>query len=146
MKTLLPFLLLLAVLTTGRVARADEAADKAQLIELEKRSAASIVSGDFQALGSIFAEEWKVVGPDGQVLSRQQVFEQLKSTDLKFTSYEVSDLDVHIFGDTAIVIGHGNPHGEARGEKFELNEIFSDTFIRVGGQWRCILSHSSEKQ
>jgi ketosteroid isomerase-like protein len=136
---------LLALLMIPRVVRADEAADKAQLIELEKRSAAAIVSGDFQALGSIFAEEWQVVGPDGQVLSRQQVFEQLKGTELKFTSYDISDLQVRIFGDTAIVIGRGNPHGEARGEKFELNEVFSDTFIRVGGTWRCILSHSSEK-
>ena len=136
----------LAVFTNAPIARADEAADKTQLIELEKRSAAALISGDFQALGSIFAEEWKVVGPDGQVLTRQQVFEQLRGTDLKFTSYDISELDVHIFGDTAIVIGHGNPHGETRGEKFELNEVFSDTFIRVGGQWRCILSHSSEKQ
>src|SRR5689334_12946847 len=100
------FLLPIVVLLAGSIARADEAADKAQVIELEKRSAAALVSGDFQALGSIFAEEWKVVGPDGQLLSRQQVFEQLKGSDLKFTSYDISDLDVHIFGDTAIVIGH----------------------------------------
>jgi hypothetical protein len=52
-------------------------------------------------------------------------------------------MEIRIFGDTAVVIGHGNPHGEYHGEKFEEKEVFSDTFVRVGGQWRCILSHSS---
>src|SRR5882724_6326513 len=120
---------LLAVLLIGRVARADEAADKEQIRELEKRSSMALVNGDFQALGSYFAEEWMVVGPDGQVMSRQQVFTLLKSGDLKFTSYELGELDVRVFGDTAIVVGHGNPHGESRGEKFEENEVFTDTFI-----------------
>ena len=140
------FLLLgiLAMFVTGRIARADDAADQAQVRDIEKRSAAALISGDFQALGSFFSEEWKVVGPDGQVLTRPQVFAQLQSGELKFTSYELGGMDVRVFGDTAIVVGHGNPHGEFRGEKFEEKEIFTDTFIRVGGQWRCILSHSSE--
>lgn len=94
-------------------------------------------------LGSIFAEEWTLVSDDGQVLSRQQIFGQLRNGDLRFTSYALGDLDLRIFGDTAIVIGRGAPHGEYRGERFETNELFTDTFIRVGGQWRCILSHTS---
>lgn len=135
-------LTLLAVLLAGRVARADDAADKAQLQEIEKRSAASLVSGDFQALGGIFAEEWTLVS-DGQVMSREQIFAQLKNGDLKFSSYDLGALDIRVFGDTAVVIGRGNPHGEYRGQKFEEAEVFTDTFIRVGGQWRCILSHSA---
>lgn len=136
---------ILAVMMIGHVARADEATDKEQVRGLEKSCATALLAGDFQTLGSIFAEEWMVVGQDGQVMSRQQVFAVLKSGDLKFTSYELGEMDVRIFGDTAVVIGHGNPHGEARGEKFEEKEIFTDTFVRVGGKWRCVLSHSSEE-
>ena len=142
MKKLL-LLALFTVLLLCRVASADEAADKEQIQEIEKRCAAALVSGDFQALGGIFAEEWMLVGGEGQVMSRQQIFGQLRSGDLKFSSYAMGELDVRIFGDTAVVIGHGNPHGEYHGEKFEESEIFTDTFIRVGGRWRCILSHSS---
>ncbi|MEP6669558.1 MAG: nuclear transport factor 2 family protein [Chthoniobacter sp.] len=144
MKSLFPLLVLLAVLTSGQIARADEAADKEELRAIEKRSTASLVSGDFQALGSIFAEEWMLVSPDGKVVSREAIFKQLTSGDLKFSSYELGEMEIRVFGDTAVVVGHGNPHGEYKGEKFEEDEVFSDTFIRVGGRWRCILSHSSE--
>ncbi|MEI9896354.1 MAG: nuclear transport factor 2 family protein [Chthoniobacter sp.] len=118
--------------------------DKAELRDIQKRCSAALLSGDFQALGAIFAEEWMLVGPDGQVMSREQIFQQLNGGDLKFTSYEMGEMEIRIFGDTAVVVGHANPHGEYKGEKFEENEVFSDTFIRVGGRWRCILSHSSE--
>jgi ketosteroid isomerase-like protein len=144
MKTLLSLLALLAVFTTSPIARADEAADKAQITEIEKQSAAALVSGDLQALGSIFAEEWILVGPAGEVMSRQKIFGELRSGDLKFSAYELGEMEIRIFGDTAVVVGRGNPHGEWHGEKFEEKEVFSDTFVRVGGKWRCVMSHSSE--
>jgi ketosteroid isomerase-like protein len=144
MTKFLPLVALLAVFTAAPFARGDEAADKAQITELEKQSASALVSSDFQALGSIMAEEWVLVGPAGEVLSRQQIFGQLRSGDLKFSSYELGQMDIRIFGDTAVVIGHGNPRGVWHGEKFEEKEVFSDTFVRVGGKWRCVLSHSSE--
>ena len=142
MRKLLLVFPLLAVLLVGQVARADRASDTAQLQEIEKRCATSLVNSDFKALGEIFADEWTLVS-DGQVISREQIFAQLKSGDLKFNAYELGELNVRIFGDTAIVIGRGSPHGEYRGQKFEEAEVFTDTFIRVGDGWRCILSHSS---
>lgn len=139
-----PFLVLILflVLLVGQAARADQAADRAQLQEIEKRCAVSLVNGDFKALGDIFAEEWMLVS-DGQVLSREQIFAQLKKGELQFSAYELGELNVRVFGDTAVVIGRGNPHGEYRGQKFEEAEVFTDTFIRVGNGWRCVLSHSS---
>ena len=74
MKTLLPFLLILAMFTTCPIVRADEAADKAQVRELEKNCSAALVKGDFDALKEIFAEDWVLVGPDGQLMSREQIF------------------------------------------------------------------------
>lgn len=142
MRKLLLVLPLLAILLVGQMARADRASDRAQLQEIEKRCATSLVNSDFKALGEIFADEWTLVS-DGQVISREQIFAQLKSGDLKFNAYELGELNVRIFGDTAIVIGRGSPHGEYHGQKFEEAEVFTDTFIRAGDGWRCILSHSS---
>ncbi|HSI10938.1 MAG TPA: nuclear transport factor 2 family protein, partial [Chthoniobacter sp.] len=134
----------LTVFTAAPGARADEATDKAQLTEIEKQSATALVSADFQLLGSIFAEDWILVGPAGEVMTRRFIFEQLRSGDLKFTGYELGDMEIRIFGDTAVVVGRGTPRGEWNGQKFEEKEVFSDTFTRVGGKWRCVMSHSSE--
>ena len=143
MKAFLSLLALLAVFTASPFARGDEAADKAQLAEIEKQSAAALVSGDMQALESLFAERWILVGQSGEVMTRKFIFGQLRSGDLKFTGYDLGDMEIRIFGDTAVVVGRGTPRGEWNGQKFEEKEVFSDTFTRVDGKWRCVMSHSS---
>lgn len=144
MKNFLFAAVLLSLSMIGRVACADEATDKAQLREIETRTAAALVNANFQALGSVFAEEWTLIGSEGQILTRQQIFEHLRSGELKFSAYELGEMDIRIFGDTAVIVGHGNSHGEFKGEKFEQDEVYSDTFIRVGEKWRCVLTHSSQ--
>jgi hypothetical protein len=144
MKTIFSLLALFAVSMASPMARGDEAADKAQLTEIEKKSAAALVSGDYQALGAIFAEGWILVGPAGEVMSRQTIFDQLHSGGLKFSAYELGQMEIRIFGDTAVVVGRAEPHGEWNGQQFADKEVFSDTFARVDGKWRCVMSHSSE--
>ena len=133
-------------LTSLALTRADEAADKDQLRNLEKTCAAALVKGDHQRRwASIFANDWVIVDGSGQTHPREEIFKSLSSGDLKFISYELGEMEVRIVGDTAVVIGHGHPRGQMNGEAFEENEVFTDTFARVhGGKWRCILSHSTE--
>jgi ketosteroid isomerase-like protein len=144
MKQLFLLILPLALMCAAPVVRADEAADQDAIKSLEKRCAAALVSGDFKVLESIFSEGWLLVVADGHTMTRDEVLADLHAGNLKFTSYELGEIEVRLFGNTAIAVGHGHPHGELRGEKFVENEVFSDTFVRQNGQWHCILSHSSE--
>jgi len=143
MKTSFFLLAVLAVLFAGPALRADDASDKAEVRAIEKACAAALLKGDFAALGEIFAPEWAIVDPAGQVSTREQIFQMLKGGDLKFTSYELGEMDIRLYGNTAVVIGHGHPQGEWHGERFEEDEVFSDTFVRVDGKWRCVLTHDS---
>ena len=144
MKIFLPLLAALAVLSATPSIHADEAADKAQILDLEKTCAAAVVKGDFAALKEVFTEDWVLVDSAGQNTSREQIFASLNSGDLKFAAYELGEMNVRVIGDTAVVVGHGHPRGMLRGEFFDENEVFTDTFARIGGKWRCILSHSTE--
>jgi ketosteroid isomerase-like protein len=121
---------------------ADEAADKEQVRALEKSCVAALLKGDPQPLAEIFAEDWILVDAAGQTHKRDEIFKTLSDGELKFFAYELRDMDIHVIGDTAVVIGHGHPRGQIHGEMFEENEVFTDTFARIGGKWRCILSHS----
>jgi ketosteroid isomerase-like protein len=103
---------------------------------------AALLKGDQQPLGEIFAEDWLLVDGAGQTHKRDEIFKSLSSGELKFFAYDLGDMDIRIVGDTAVVIGHGHPRGQIHGEMFEENEVFTDTFARINGKWRCVLSHS----
>ena len=144
MKTLSILMATSAFLLPMFSARADQTADQAELLRLEKVGAAAIVAGDLKALGEFFATDWKIVDSAASMMDRAQLFKLMGEGSLKFASYEESDLQVRIYGDAAVVIGTGESKGQWKGESFGSKERFTDVFVRQDGKWRCVSTHTSD--
>jgi ketosteroid isomerase-like protein len=71
------------------------------------------------------------------------VFSFLKSGDLKLDSIKLSDMQVHIYGDAAVVVGSSTQAGTFLGTPLASNIIFTDTFIKQNGKWKAVASHRS---
>ncbi len=142
MRKLRHVLIALLMLATGLPARADLDADKEQLRDLEMRCAVALVEGNVQWLASFYDEDWILIGSDGQRFTRKKTLAQLASGALKWRSCVMSEWDIRVFGDTAIVIYKATLLGEVQGAKIEETELCTDSFVRVGDQWRCVHSHN----
>ena len=144
MKTMPALLTALVLLLSVCGVRADEAADKAELVRVEHATAAALVAHDAKALTTLLAADWRIVTADASVMTREALLKVLDAGTLKFESYKISDLDVRLYGDAAVVIGHGNSKMEWKGEPIAGREIFTDVFIRRDGKWQCVSSHSCD--
>ena len=60
---------------------------------------------DFDALSKLYADEYVLVRPDGSVLSKKEVLRDLQEGGLKFTSIEIANVNVRIYGQTALLTG-----------------------------------------
>jgi len=143
MKTRPTLLLLLALLLAVVGARADEAADKKEVLRLAEQFADAIEKNDATAVGHALAEDWTIVLGNGELMSREQLLKAISGGKLKFSKYDVSSLQVRLEGDAAIVIGIGESEGQWEGTSFKERERFTDVFLRKDGKWRCVSSHSS---
>lgn len=143
MKTHRLFLTLTAFFLCAVAARADEAADKAELLKMEKEFAALLNRNDVAAIETALAPEWKMVGSQGVVVDRAELVEWFKSGKLKIENYETSGHEVRVHGDAAVVTGVDRSKGKWDGESFDLRERFSDFYVRKGGKWICVWMHSS---
>jgi ketosteroid isomerase-like protein len=56
---------------------------------------------------------------------------------------ESHDLEVRVYGDTAVVTSRGVSGGKYQGQAFREVERSSCVFVREDGQWRCVLTHLS---
>ena len=65
----------------------------------------SLIDQDFDALAVLYANDYMLVRSDGSVLNKESVLRDLKSGGLTFTSIELVDEEVRIYGETAIVTG-----------------------------------------
>lgn len=103
----------------------------------------AMVANDPDAIGRYMADDWAIVGPDGSVGGKARFLELVRSGALAHDVMESHELDVRVYGDTAVVIGRGVSGGVYRGEPFHLVERVSSVFRRTASGWACVLTHLS---
>jgi len=125
-----------------RAVQTSEAATQA-LITVENNWVDALVKSDMTALDSIFADTYVDTDEHSHRGSKQDMFSFLKSGDLKLDSIKLSDMQVQIYGDAAVVVGSSTQAGSFLGGPVAEKIIFTDTFVKQNGKWRAVASHRS---
>lgn len=97
--------------------------------------------GDVDALRRLLAPEFTLVGSNAVVQSRAAFLAEIESGDPEYDVFRNHDMTAHVYDDAAIVQGITSLAGRAGGEPFELDVRFTDTLIRVDGEWKLVVSH-----
>src|SRR6202034_2293928 len=58
---------------------------------------------DYATLEGLYAGDYMLVRPDGSVLNKQEVLQDLRSGGLRFHLIELSETEVRIYGTTAVL-------------------------------------------
>jgi len=103
----------------------------------------AMVTNDPELIGSFMADDWTMIGPDGSVHGKAHFLGLVRSGVLTHDVMESHDLQVRLYGDTAVVIARGISGGRFHGEAFYLVERVSCVYVRQGGHWRCASTHLS---
>lgn len=125
-----------------RMGQGNDAATQA-LVSVENTWVDALVKSDFTTLDSIFADAYVDTDEHSHRGGKQDVLSFLKSGDLKLNSIKLSDMQVHIYGDAAVVIGSSAQEGNFMGAPLAAKIIFTDTFVKQNGKWRAVASHRS---
>ena len=65
----------------------------------------ALVAHDVDTLARIYGDDYMLVRPDGSVLSKQDVLRDLETGGLMFKSIEIGNIDVRVYGGTALLTG-----------------------------------------
>jgi ketosteroid isomerase-like protein len=113
------------------------------LIDLENQWVGALVKSDAATLDSIFADTYVDTDEHSHRTDKQGVLSVLKSGELKLDSIKLSDMQVYVYGDAAVVTGSSSQDGNFKGQSLASKIIFTDTFVRQNGKWRAVASHRS---
>lgn len=114
-----------------------------ELVDVSDAWDRAMVGNDAEAIGQYMAEDWIVIGSDGGVTDKPTFLELVRSGRLSHDVMESHDLEVRVYGDTAVVTGRGVSGGKYEGQPFRLVERISCVFVKQHGRWRCVLTHLS---
>ena len=147
---LLTTTLLLSTLSLALAQGTDKKAEKKggggveqALLETERKWAAAALKSDAAAIDVVLADTWSVINAEGKTISRAQSLDDTKKS--KLTRSELSEMKVRMINaDVAIVTGVWTGAGtDAKGEKFDTSERWTDVFANQGGKWKCVASQNS---
>ena len=103
----------------------------------------AMVSNDPEAIGGFMADDWLIVGSDGETTDKPTFLEQIRSGRLTHDTMTSADIQVRRYGDVAVLLASGVSAGMFQGRRFREHERQSNVFVRTNGNWRCVLTHLS---
>jgi uncharacterized protein (TIGR02246 family) len=93
-------------------------------------------------IAPLLADKFVSTGSDGKVTNKAQMLEHAKAR--KYTSAEYENVQVTVFGNTAIATGGYKGTGTEAGKRFDENERWTDTWVKMpDGKWQCVASQGS---
>lgn len=114
-----------------------------ELTIIEEQLAASWVAADHKYHERILAEDWSVIDPTGNILTKADVLREAFSGDRKITKGKIDHVNVRDFGEWAIVTGRTQMAGTYMGQKMDVKLRFTDIFVRRMGEWKCVASQGT---
>jgi ketosteroid isomerase-like protein len=99
------------------------------------RWVAAELQGDVEALDRMATDDFRLVGPLGFVLDKQQWLDRYRSGVFETTSLAWSDVEVRDYGDAAVSIGVQDQEAAFGGAPSNGSFRITHVWVRDGDQW-----------
>jgi hypothetical protein len=129
-------------------AQTGTSADVASVISnLENDAVTADLAGDPAFYQKVLAEDWTRGDSDGTYYTKAQLFNLMADTkNIKTNSEKLSELRVRTYGNTAVATYKDTYDILIMGQHRAHTIIATDTFARMGGEWKQVASHGSESK
>lgn len=106
-----------------------------QIHELGSRWVGAELAADVATLRTLVTDDFRLVGPFGFVLDKQQWLDRYRSGDLATTALAWRDVDVRQYGDTVVTIGTHAQQAAYKGTPSNGEFRVTHVFVRDRDGW-----------
>ena len=128
----------------GAMPRAEKHEVRHQIERLEDAWRNAVLHGNVATMDGLLADDYMAITPSGILQSKEQALSALRSGATKFSSLELSDRKIRLYGTTALVtsraeIKGSNPEGDMSG-----SYRYTRVYVRdPRGVWRIVSFEAS---
>jgi ketosteroid isomerase-like protein len=116
----------------------DAAADKSMILALESAWNQAEIHHDATAAAAIMADTFISVDHHGVLETRAQYLAGIKDRAYQPEEIANSETTVYLYGDVAIVTSAYRTKGTDSGKPFVHHGRFTDTWVKLKGEWKCV--------
>jgi uncharacterized protein (TIGR02246 family) len=110
-----------------------------EIRDLEERINAAVVSGDLHVFEQLLADDFTHTNQSGIHRTRAQWLANHKPGQSPYTRYDVDDLKIRVYGDTAVVTARTTPKGQdSKGAPITGQYRYLRVWAKRDGKWRAV--------
>jgi hypothetical protein len=140
-------IIVIALLAELGVVRAQTGANAdavAAVTKLENDAIKADLAGDKAFYEKVLAEDWTGGDSEGTWFTKADVMKMMADPQHNKTNSEkLSDLKVRVYGNTAVATYKDTYDMMMTGQHRASTVIGTDTFVKMGGEWKQVASHAS---
>ena len=134
-------LLAMPLLAQGQMKNNDKAVQ--EIVDFRNRYIEAEENKDVAYLDKIFSDDFFALNPQGQLLDKPHMLENMKRTDRVFKVLNPRETQVHFYGDVAILTEHVTVDGEDKGRHFGGEFRFVRIFAKQNGNWKVVMAQGA---
>jgi ketosteroid isomerase-like protein len=102
----------------------------------DARRIAAVVDADTAVLSSLLADDLTYTHTTGQVETKEQFLAGITSGKLDYQSIQPSEVQVRVYGNTAVMTGRAEMKVNAQGKDLAFAIRFTSVWVKGEGGWR----------
>ena len=114
------------------------------LVQIEHDWGNALLRADAAAWSRYLGDDWVLTYSDGTLVTKSMALADLKEGALRIESFQLDDVKVRVYGDTAVVTGQITEKSKFRDKDTSGVRRFTDVFVKRDGRWQAVASHESD--
>ena len=110
---------------------------KDEVLKIEEDRNQALQKGDADALDHIYSDDLVYTNARGYVLTKAQHLADVRTRNLRMASFNHSDVEVRVHGNTGIVTGTSTSLVEYKGVASSSPRRYVNVYVKENGLWRC---------
>jgi ketosteroid isomerase-like protein len=114
-----------------------------EIQELHNKLIQAQLNSDIAALDRIWADDHIFTNPLGVVQTKAQRLAEIQSGSRKLELFSVADVQVRVYGDTAVVTSRAMLKGQRQGQDISGQFRGIDVYVKKQGSWQVVAAQAT---
>jgi ketosteroid isomerase-like protein len=114
-----------------------------EIQELHNKLIQAQLNSDIAALDRIWADDHIFTNPLGVVQTKAQRLAEIQSGSRKLELFSVTDVQVRVYGDTAVVTSRAMLKGQRQGQEISGQFRGIDVYVKKQGGWQVVAAQAT---
>ena len=111
---------------------------KADILDLEKERNQAVIRGDAAALERMTSDDYTFITLRGELRTKAEIVAGFKTGSFHYESRQISDLNVRVYGTSAVVTGRSIQKGSENGKDYSGDYRFTRVYVKQDGRWQTV--------